>query len=565
MPERVRQCLGRNVQALFFNKYSTIKNEQEDIMKKILSILAAAVMTASALTGAMTASASEVATGKCGENVTWTLDSEGVLTISGEGQMYGTGDSDRYIYTYRNWKYYYYASQIKEVVIEEGVTFIGPSAFGNVGNSSNKVAYPNLKKITLPSTIEVIGQAAFYATVIENLTVPENVKKIYPYAYSYSPIENAIINDGVYLCASSFSDCDNLKEVTVGANVYYGHGAGWGSENHSETVFMDCTAFEKITILGSGTVGQRFTTIEKGLPNTMCYGCKSLKEVSILCSDLEYIGEANTTSVNNETFPTTGTDITYYVYKDSKTEATLKKAGYLKDAERDKAANYVHIASPEELKELEEAIKEAEAVEADKYTDETVSVLNEAVESAKPLLENEKSTMEDVSSAAEAIKNAITALKEKPAPTKPITDTSKKPSGNQTKPTAAKPSISTKVTRNAKVVAKDKKAAQKVMKQAKLNSLKVKSGAKKKISASWKKVKKAKGYEVQVSAKKNFKKVIFKKDLNKTKLTIKNKNIKSKKTYYVRVRAYAAYKDANNKTVKVYSKWNKQLRKVKVK
>ena len=103
------------------------------------------------------------------------------------------------------------------------------------------------------------------------------------------------------------------------------------------------------------------------------------------------------------------------------------------------------------------------------------------------------------------------------------------------------------------------------MKQAKLNSLKVKSGAKKKISASWKKVKKAKGYEVQVSAKKNFKKVIFKKDLNKTKLTIKNKNIKSKKTYYVRVRAYAAYKDANNKTVKVYSKWNKQLRKVKVK
>ena len=53
-------------------------------MKKVLSILAASVMTVSALTGAMTASASEVATGQCGDNVTWTLDSECVLTISGE-------------------------------------------------------------------------------------------------------------------------------------------------------------------------------------------------------------------------------------------------------------------------------------------------------------------------------------------------------------------------------------------------------------------------------------------------------------------------------------------------
>ena len=128
--------------------------------------------------------------------------------------------------------------------------------------------------------------------------------------------------------------------------------------------------------------------------------------------------------------------------------------------------------------------------------------------------------------------------------------------------TASKPKAT---TRNASQVAKDKKAAQKAMKQAKLNTLKVKSKAKKKINVTWKKVKKAKGYQIQVSAKKNFKKVIFKKDLKKTKLTIKNKKIKSKKTYFVRVRAYATYKDKNGKAIKVYSKWNKKLRKVKVK
>ena len=125
-----------------------------------------------------------------------------------------------------------------------------------------------------------------------------------------------------------------------------------------------------------------------------------------------------------------------------------------------------------------------------------------------------------------------------------------------TKPTAA---------RNPQAVKKDKSAAVKAMKQAKLNSLKVKSRAKKKINVSWKKVKKAKGYQVQVSEKKNFKKVVFKKDVKKTKLTIKNKKIKSRKKYFVRVRAYTTYKDANNKAVKVYSKWNKKLRRVKVK
>ena len=114
-------------------------------------------------------------------------------------------------------------------------------------------------------------------------------------------------------------------------------------------------------------------------------------------------------------------------------------------------------------------------------------------------------------------------------------------------------------------MAKDKKAAQKLMKQAKITKLTAKSKAKKKITVSWKKVKKAKGYEVQISAKKNFKKPIFKKFTAKTKLNIKNKKIKSKKTYYVRVRAYATYKDKNNVTKKVYSKWIKKIRKVKVK
>ena len=88
--------------------------------------------------------------------------------------------------------------------------------------------------------------------------------------------------------------------------------------------------------------------------------------------------------------------------------------------------------------------------------------------------------------------------------------------------------------------------------------------AKKKISVTWKKVKKAVGYQVQISAKKNFKKTVLNKLTTKKRLTIKSKKLKNGKKYFVRVRAYATYKDANNNAVKVYSKWNKKLRKVTV-
>lgn len=122
----------------------------------------------------------------------------------------------------------------------------------------------------------------------------------------------------------------------------------------------------------------------------------------------------------------------------------------------------------------------------------------------------------------------------------------------------------TEVQKTSTTLSNAKLNAKKAMKQARITKLKAKAKGKK-INVSWKKVKKAKGYQLQVSAKKNFKKLIFNKTTSKNKLTVKNSKIKSKKNYYVRVRAYATYKDKNDKVIKVYSKWNKKLKKVKVK
>ncbi len=141
-------------------------------------------------------------------------------------------------------------------------------------------------------------------------------------------------------------------------------------------------------------------------------------------------------------------------------------------------------------------------------------------------------------------------------------DTSKQPNVEsttaRTTPHTNKSPAAAKVTsgRSLEQVAKDKSLAKKKMNQAKIKKLTAKTNGKK-IIVSWKKTKKAKGYEVQVSANKRFKKPVYDKYTTKKKLTIKSNKIKKNKTYYVRIRAYTTYKGVTGKLIKKHSKWFK--------
>lgn len=97
----------------------------------------------------------------------------------------------------------------------------------------------------------------------------------------------------------------------------------------------------------------------------------------------------------------------------------------------------------------------------------------------------------------------------------------------------------------------------------KISRAKVKKASKKKsskkISIKLKKIKGVKGYKIQISTTKKFKKVLVKKTVKKVKFTIKSKKIKNKKKLYVRAKAY---KIINGK--KHYGSWSK-AKKVKIK
>ena len=109
----------------------------------------------------ITASAADTATsGKCGKNVSWSLNSNGVLTISGTGEMY-----DYFYYEDEKRSPFSGNDNIKSLVIKNGVTSVGEWAF---------YGCKNLKGITIPDSITSIGKWAF----INTLWLEEQRKKI---------------------------------------------------------------------------------------------------------------------------------------------------------------------------------------------------------------------------------------------------------------------------------------------------------------------------------------------------------------------------------------------------
>ena len=212
--------------------------------------------------------------------------------------------------------------------------------------------------------------------------------------------------------------------------------------------------------------------------------------------------------------------------------------------------------------------------DADAYTVESIAELREAKNNFQYLLEDgAEATDEELLEAVDAIQKAIDALvvktEEPSSDHDPSLDPSSEPSSDPIDSKAKEVKIDstkapyTNITSPAQRASEAKATAEKAIKQAKIVSLTAKAKGKKKITVSWKKVAKAAGYEVQASTKKNFKKDVIKKATTKNKIVFKK--LKSKKKYFVRVRAYTTYKDAKGKTQKVYGKWFKSKKKVKVK
>lgn len=99
------------------------------------------------------AKAESVKTGTIGDNLIWEYSADGTLTISGSGTMPDyTTVSNYYTGITTDVPWEEYLNDITRVVISEDVVNVGKCAFSDC---------PSIKQISLPLSIEKIGESAF--------------------------------------------------------------------------------------------------------------------------------------------------------------------------------------------------------------------------------------------------------------------------------------------------------------------------------------------------------------------------------------------------------------------
>ena len=295
--------------------------------KRLLSmILALSMMLTILPVNAITALA---ANDSCGANLTYTLTSNTdgpdtyTLTIGGEGAMYDYSSS----YTTVPWNAQ--KSRITSVVIEDGVTSIGDSAFEDCSalksvsgmkgvtslgelafrkcTSLESFAIPSgvksipdslfsdcskLNSVTIHNQVASIGSSAFFGcSTLKTLSIPDSVQTIGYYAFGgCNELETINIPDGVTkIPAHAFSSCYALKKLNIPQSVTeiesaaFDHCTSLGKESGG-TIAIPAN----VTAIGSEAFRGCFALTSLALPQTVTsigdtafQGCSNLETINI--------------------------------------------------------------------------------------------------------------------------------------------------------------------------------------------------------------------------------------------------------------------------------------------
>ena len=186
---------------------------------KVLSVILTLLMLLTAIPR-ISSAAIAVHSGTCGENLTWELESDGVLTISGIGAMA----------TDVPWNEY--RDSIEKIIINDGVTSIGSEAF---------YYCTSLTQITIPESVTSIGSFAFYGCKsLTQITIPEGVTYINSHTFYYctSLAQITIPESMTFIGNCAFYGCKSLPQITIPESVTY----------ISKNAFYGCTSLTGIVV-----------------------------------------------------------------------------------------------------------------------------------------------------------------------------------------------------------------------------------------------------------------------------------------------------------------------------
>ncbi|MCH5211670.1 MAG: leucine-rich repeat domain-containing protein [Oscillospiraceae bacterium] len=149
--------------------------------------------------------------GADGDNLTWTLDDKGTLTISGEGDM------ESYSIRPPSQPWYSYESEIKTLIIEDGVTSISANAFRYCSS---------IESITIADSVTSIGIGAFTWTA---------------YYLNDDNWDNGILYIGNHLVDSNREEVNGICEIRKGTKTI------------ADDTFSGCSSLTSVTIPDSVT------------------------------------------------------------------------------------------------------------------------------------------------------------------------------------------------------------------------------------------------------------------------------------------------------------------------
>ena len=169
--------------------------------------------------------------GQCGDNVSWFLDTNGVLTFSGTGRMWD--------YPYNDPEWFVYREHIRACVVEEGVTSIGDRAL---------YCMTALESVEIAGTVDSIGNYAFTDTALTELVIPEGVTGIGRCAfYECEDLVSVELPESISLIAdSAFYSCTRLETIAIPEGV----------------TLISLAAFSNCTGLTSVEIPESVTTVE---------------------------------------------------------------------------------------------------------------------------------------------------------------------------------------------------------------------------------------------------------------------------------------------------------------
>lgn len=141
--------------------------------------------------------------------------------------------------------------------------FIGGSPVTVIESGRNEAVFPaEVQSVSLPVSLDKIGDYAFQSVMIKSIDIPDGVRQIGRYAFSQSFIENIELPDSVISAdKQAFFVCMYLKAAKLSA----------GMKEISRSLFQSCRALASVTIQeGIRTIG--YEAFE---------GCRSLLSLSL--------------------------------------------------------------------------------------------------------------------------------------------------------------------------------------------------------------------------------------------------------------------------------------------